>query len=67
MLRAVRSRFRLPVRSLDFFSIPNHSSRTIVLGSALPLIEMSTRNLPGGKGRLIPKADNLTYFYEPIV
>jgi hypothetical protein len=31
------------------------------------LIEMSTRNLPGGKGRLARKADNFTAIYEPIV
>jgi hypothetical protein len=28
---------------------------------------MSTRNLPGGKGRLAHKADNLTAIYELIV
>jgi hypothetical protein len=31
-----------------------------------PLTEMSTRNLPGGKGRLALKADNLTAICEPI-
>jgi hypothetical protein len=29
--------------------------------------EMSTRNLPGGKGPPARKADNLTAIYEPIV
>jgi hypothetical protein len=28
---------------------------------------MSTRNLPGGKGRLARKADNLTAIYERTV
>jgi hypothetical protein len=32
----------------DFFSLPNPSSRTIVLGSTQPLTEMGTKNLPGG-------------------
>jgi hypothetical protein len=31
------------------------------------LTEMSTRNLPGGKGRPALKADNLTAIHEPIV
>jgi hypothetical protein len=33
----------------------------------MPLTEMSTRNLPGGKGRPARKADNLTAISEPIV
>jgi hypothetical protein len=32
-----------------------------------PLTEMSTRNLPGGKGRSERKADNLTVICEPTV
>jgi hypothetical protein len=32
-----------------------------------PLTEMSTRNLPGGKGRPVRKADNLAAICEPIV
>jgi hypothetical protein len=32
-----------------------------------PLTEMSTRNLPGDKGRPTRKADNLTAMCEPIV
>jgi hypothetical protein len=31
-----------------FFSLRNHSSRTMALWSTHPLIEMSTGNLPGG-------------------
>jgi hypothetical protein len=37
------------------------------LGSTQPLTEMSTGNLPGGKGRLEVKADNLTAICEPTV
>jgi hypothetical protein len=32
----------------------------MVLGSTQPLTEMSTRNIPEGKGRPVRKADNLT-------
>jgi hypothetical protein len=55
------------MKSLDFFSLPNISSRTIALGSTQLLTEMSTRNIPGCKGRPTRKADNLTAIYEPIV
>jgi hypothetical protein len=51
MLQAGRSRVRLPMRSLDFFNLPNPSSRTVVLGLTQPLIKMSNRNLLGGKQR----------------
>jgi hypothetical protein len=36
-------------------------------GSTQPVTEMSTRNLPGSKGRLAHKADNPTITCEPIV
>jgi hypothetical protein len=52
MLQAGRSRVSFPMRSLDCFNVPDPSSRTMVLGSAQPLTEMSTRNLSGGKGRV---------------
>jgi hypothetical protein len=39
----------------------------MTLGSTQPLTEMSTRNLPGGKGPLALKADNLTAICDPIV
>jgi hypothetical protein len=39
----------------------------MTLKSIQPLTEMSTRNLPGGKGRPARKADNLTAIFEPIV
>jgi hypothetical protein len=52
---------------VDFFNLPNPSSRTMALGSTQPLTEMSTRNLPGGKGRPVREADNLTAICKPIV
>jgi hypothetical protein len=39
----------------------------MALGLTQPLTEMSTRNLPGGKGRQARKADNLAAICEPIV
>jgi hypothetical protein len=35
---------------IEFFDLPNPSSRNMVLRSTQPRTEMSTRNLPGGKG-----------------
>jgi hypothetical protein len=40
---------------------------TMALGSIQPLTEMSTRNLPGGKGRPTRKADNLVAICESVV
>jgi hypothetical protein len=51
----------------EFFNLSNPSSRNMALGSTQPLAEMSTRNLPGGKGQPARKADNLTAICEPIV
>jgi hypothetical protein len=39
----------------------------MALGSTQPLTEISTRNLPGGKGRPGRGADNLTVICEPTV
>jgi hypothetical protein len=39
----------------------------MALESTQPLTEMSTRTLPGGKGRLAHKADNLTAICEPTI
>jgi hypothetical protein len=66
MLQSGRSRFRVPMRSLDFFNLPNPFRRTMDLGSTQSLTEMSTRNLPGCKGWPAHKAD-LTAICEPIV
>jgi hypothetical protein len=43
------------------------SSRTMALVSTQPLTKMSTRNLPGGKKRLVRRADNLAAICEPNV
>jgi hypothetical protein len=66
MLQAGRSPVRVPDEE-DFFKLPNPSSRTMALGLTQPLTEMSTRNIPGGKKRPAPRADNLAAIYEPIV
>jgi hypothetical protein len=39
----------------------------MALGSTQLLTEMSTRNIPGGKGRSERKTDNLTAICEPII
>jgi hypothetical protein len=39
----------------------------MALVSTQPLTEMSTRNLPEGKGRPVRKGDNFTAICEPIV
>jgi hypothetical protein len=51
--------------SVDFFNLPHPLSHIMALAFAQPLIEMSTRNVPEGKGR--PKAENLTAICKPIV
>jgi hypothetical protein len=49
------------------FQFTNPSSRAIALQFTEPLTEISTGNLPGGKGRPAHKADNLTAISKPIV
>jgi hypothetical protein len=39
----------------------------MALRSTQPLTEMSKMNLPGVKGQLTRKADNLTAIYKPSV
>jgi hypothetical protein len=56
-----------PDEVFEFFNWPNHSSRTMALGSTQPQTEMSTRNLPRSKGRPACEADNLTVICEPTV
>jgi hypothetical protein len=56
-----------PDEVIGFFNSSNPASRTMAMGSTQPLTEMSTRNLPGSKGRPACKADNLTAICEPIV
>jgi hypothetical protein len=57
----------IPEKVIGYFNWYNSCSRTMALGSAKHLTEMSTRNLPGGKGRPARKADILTDICEPIV
>jgi hypothetical protein len=66
MLQTGRSRISLPIKSLDL-STDLIFPASVVLGSTQPLTEMSTRNLPWGKGWLARKADNLTVICEPVV
>jgi hypothetical protein len=68
MLQSWRLLVRFPMSSLDIFNWPNPSSRNMVLESTQPLTEISTRNVPGGKGgRPELKADNVTAIFESIV
>jgi hypothetical protein len=39
----------------------------MALGSTQPLTEMSSRIVPGGKGRPVPKADNFVAICEPTL
>jgi hypothetical protein len=57
----------IPDEVIGFLNLPNPSSRTMALGSTRPLTEMSTRNLPGGKGRPAREAEKFTATCEPIV
>jgi hypothetical protein len=66
MLQTRRSRVRFPMRTLEFFNSSDRTNRIMALGSTQPLTEMSTRNLPGGKGRPARMADNLNTISEPI-
>jgi hypothetical protein len=52
---------------IGFFNRCNPASRIMALGSTQPLIEISTKNLSGGKGWPALKADILTNICEPIV
>jgi hypothetical protein len=61
------SRFPFPMRSLDFLFVLILPGTLCPWGSTQPLTEMSTRNLPGGKGQPARKADNLTAICETIV
>jgi hypothetical protein len=47
-----------------FLNLPIPFNRTTALGSTQPLTEMSTRNLPGGKGFPALKVDNFTAIRE---
>jgi hypothetical protein len=66
VLQTGRSTVRIP-DEVDFFNLPNPSSRIMALGSTQPQIEISTRNLPGGKMRPACRADKLVTIYETNV
>jgi hypothetical protein len=66
MLQAGRSPVRVP-DEVDFFNLPNPSSRTMAQGSTQPITKMSTRNLPGAKKQPARRADNLAAICEPNV
>jgi hypothetical protein len=65
-LQAGRSPVRVP-DEVDFFNIPNPSSRSMALGSTQPLTEMGTRNLAGGKKQPAHRTDNLAAICESNV
>jgi hypothetical protein len=48
-------------------TLPNSSSRTVILGSTQLLTQMSTRNRPEGKMRPEHKVEKLTAICEPTV
>jgi hypothetical protein len=48
----------IPDEVIGCLNWPNPSGRTMALGSTQPLTEMSTVNVPGGKGRPTRKVDN---------
>jgi hypothetical protein len=57
----------LPIYHSTLYKWPNPSSRSMTHESTQPLTEMSTRNLPVGKGGPARKADNLIAISESIV
>jgi hypothetical protein len=66
MLQTGRSSVPVP-DEVDFFNLPNPSSRTMALGSTQSVTEINTRNFPGVKKRPARRADNLAATYEPNV
>jgi hypothetical protein len=65
MLQSERWRVRFPYEVIAFLNLLNPSSRTMALGSTQLLTEMSTRNLPGVKGRpAARKADSFAAICE---
>jgi hypothetical protein len=52
---------------VGFFPFSIDLILAMALRSTQPLTEMSTRNIPGDKGRLVRKADSLTAICKPNV
>jgi hypothetical protein len=46
----------IPVEVIGFFNCTNSFRRTMALGSIQPLTEVSTKNIPGGKGRPVGRS-----------
>jgi hypothetical protein len=66
MLQAGRSPVRAP-DEVNVLNLHNPPSRNMALESTPPLIEMSTRNIPGGRKRMARRADKLAAMCEPNV
>jgi hypothetical protein len=66
MLQAGGSPVQVP-NEVNFFNLPNPSSRTMGLGSTQLLKKISTRNLPGSKKRPACRADKLVAICVPNV
>jgi hypothetical protein len=60
MLQSVRSPVLVPMKSLKFSDVSNHSIHTVAQECTQPLGKMNTTNISGSKERPAPKADNLT-------
>jgi hypothetical protein len=67
ILQAGSSRVQFTIRSVDFSIDLILPAALWPWGSTQPLTEMSSKNLPGGKGRPARKADNLNAICEPTV
>jgi predicted transcriptional regulator len=52
---------------IEFFNEPNPPSCSVALRSTQPVTEISTRNLPEGKGWPAHKAYNLTTIFTLMV
>jgi hypothetical protein len=57
----------IPDEFNGLFNLSSPSNRAMALRSHQYLTEMSTRNLPGGKGRMARKTENLTSACEAVV
>jgi hypothetical protein len=60
MLQSERVQVRIPMRSLDFFNLPNPFSQATYLWLTQPVIEMSPRSIPGSNAQATCKADSPT-------
>jgi hypothetical protein len=66
MPQAGRSRVRFQMKSLNFSIDLILPGATMALGSTRPPTEMSTRNLPGGKGRPARKIETSPPFVSRL-